>query len=190
MINDQITNKKVPAGTDTKLNIESLLAQYSKIPALLKAKKSWLCWKKRPKVNDPTRVDKIPYYASSGKTRSGQQGSVEDRQQLVAFDVAIQAMTIKGFDGIGIAMLQGNGFSALDFDHCIDEQGDIADWAMDLLDELPDTYVEKSPSGTGLRAFVPDLGIDKKNHEQGFEVFSYKGFVTVTGNVIFKGDLK
>jgi primase-polymerase (primpol)-like protein len=98
-------------------------------------------------------------------------------------------MIVRGFDGIGIAMLPGNGFSALDFDHCIDDQGDIADWAMELLDELPDTYVEKSPSGTGLRAFIPDLGIDKKNHEQGFEVFSYKGFVTVTGNVIFAGDL-
>jgi putative DNA primase/helicase len=180
---------KIPAPTGIELKIKNLQSQYSKLPSRLKDKKSWLVWRKRPKANDPTRFDKVPYYAASGRTRSGQQGTEDDRRQLVTFDVAIQAMVIKGFNGIGIAMLPGNGFSALDFDHCIDEQGDIADWAMDLLNELPDIYVERSPSKTGLRAFIPDIGIDKKNHQQGFEVFSHKGFVTVTGDCVFEGDL-
>jgi len=152
------------------------------IPSELQQLNRWLCWKKgATKPNG--KFDKVPYYAS-GEIRHGTQGSVADVEQLVTYTKAVEAQKQHDFDGVGLAML-GDGYIALDFDHCIvDEQ--IAPWVMEL---AGDTYAEISPSGKGIRAFYRGEYSDYKSHQVGVEVFCNKMFVTVTGSRINDNDI-
>jgi hypothetical protein len=108
------------------------------------------------------------------------QGRPEDRQQLTTFDAARAAAVRRGMDGIGFCPMPEWGITALDFDRCVTDGG----LHPDVERVVAGTYAEYSPSGIGVRAFVRgDLGNRKAHGEPfGFETFSSKGFVTVTGN--------
>lgn len=54
--------------------------------------------------------------------------------------------------GIGF-VLNGDGIVCLDLDGCIDSSGRIAQWAKDVLDRCPATWIELSVSGTGLHVW-------------------------------------
>ena len=92
------------------------------------------------------------------------------------------------------------GIGAIDIDHCIREDGSLNDIAASILAIFPGIYVEKSPSGTGLRAFfrvAPDYVFDKatyyiNNHKLGLEIYvpgATNRFVTVTGDVYREGSV-
>lgn len=153
-------------------------------PAPLAQLKGWLCWRFVEKPGK-TKPDKVPFYAGSGRPRSGQQGSALDRAQLTTFDVARAAAERHGFDGVGLAMLPDWGITALDFDGCVDDRGAVNPVVLGL---CSGTYSETSPSGTGVRAFVlGSLGSAKdlkRIDGFGFETFSDTGFVTLTGNAL------
>lgn len=56
--------------------------------------------------------------------------------------------------GVGLGfVLNGDGVICLDVDHCLDERGEVAPWAGRLLERMPSTYVEVSPSGDGLHVW-------------------------------------
>jgi len=129
-------------------------------------------------IDGEAKPRKVPYYAAGGK-RHGVQGRPEDRAALVTFEDAHQAAERRDFDGVGLAILPDFGITALDFDHCMVDGTPH----LDVERLVADTYAEVSPSGQGVRAFyVGNLG-NNKSHDGpfGFEVFSSKGFVTVTG---------
>ena len=145
----------------------------------------WLIWRYEASEGE-TKPRKVPYYAAGGK-RHGVQGRPEDRAALVTFEAAKAAAARRGFDGIGLALMPDFGITALDFDHCMIDGAPH----LDVERLVADTYAEYSPSGQGVRAFFRgDLG-DRKAHGEpfGFEVFSSKGFVTVTGQSLDITDL-
>jgi len=145
------------------------------VPNELRELEGWLLWRRGPARPDG-RFDKVPYYTPGGK-RCGTQGSPEDFAKLVTFDVALARLREGGYDGLGLAML-GQGIVGLDFDGCCDGAGIIAPWVRDL---CRDTYMEVSPSGTGVRAFYRGDLPDRKNHAAHLETFCRTGFLTVTG---------
>lgn len=150
------------------------------IPKALKDLPGWLLWKFEE--NGSSKPRKVPYYANGGR-RHGVQGRPEDRAQLVPFDVALAAQQKRGYSGVGFAPMPEFNVVALDFDNCIDPSGSIH---ADVSAVLGDSYAEFSPSGKGIRAiFKGQLG-DLKAHGEpfGFETFSTKGFVTITGDVL------
>ena len=138
----------------------------------------WLVWRFEYHEGEE-KPRKIPYY-TAGNKRHGKQGSTQDLQQLTTFDAARTAAARRGFDGVGFVPLPEWNICALDFDHCV-TNGKVHP---DLEAIVTGTYAEYSPSGTGVRAFVKgQYGNSKARGEPyGFEVFSSKGFVTVTGN--------
>jgi hypothetical protein len=156
-------------------------------PDVLRALPGWLCWRFEHHDGEP-KPRKVPYYAS-GARRHGVQGRPEDRQQLTTFDAARAAAVRRGFDGLGFAPMPEWGITALDFDKCIADGG----LHPDVERVVAGTYAEYSPSGVGVRAFMRgDLGNRKDNDPEkpfGFETFSSKGFVTVTGNRLELTDL-
>ena len=100
----------------------------------------------------------------------------------------------------GALVAVGNGIGAFDIDHCIREDGTLNDTAATVLSIFPSAYVEKSPSGQGLRGFfcVPeDYVFDKtiyyiNNRSKGLEVYmpgATNRFVTVTGDVYRTGEI-
>lgn len=149
-------------------------------PTALKELPAWLVWKFEP--NGEKKPRKVPYYARGGR-RHGVQGRPEDRAQLVTFDEALAQAQARGYSGVGFAPLAEFNVVALDFDNCVDAGGQLH---ADVGSVLGDSYAELSPSGKGVRAlFQGQLG-DLKAHGEpfGFEVFSTKGFVTITGDVL------
>lgn len=176
-------------GLTTCLRAE-LLNGISNIPTELKQCKAWLCWR-IPQINVETgKFGKIPIYPVSQGNRSGKQGTPEDLAQLGTFEQAIAAIRANpGLAGIGFAALPDFGIVALDADKCFEH--DIL--RPDVAQITAETYLECSPSGKGVRAFWRGMTSNSKNHENGIELFSTKGFVTVTGNSCFnlfslKGD--
>jgi hypothetical protein len=150
-------------------------------PDVLRALPGWVIW--RYETHDgEDKPRKVPFYVS-GARRHGVQGRPEDRQQLVTFDAARTAAIRRGFDGVGFCPMPEWGIVALDFDGAIIDGG----LHPEVERLVAGTYAEWSPSGQGVRAFMRgDLG-NRKDHQRipfGFETFSSKGFVTLTGNVL------
>ena len=143
----------------------------------------FLVWVRRRKKNNPTKFDKIPYYATNGYLRHGENGCPQDRAELVGFDNAVAAFRRGPYDGIGMALLADVTDWALDLDDCVDADGGLSALARRVVDS--GTYCESSPSGSGVRAlFAGKAGINAKNHKVGVEIFDSRGFVTVTGERI------
>jgi len=158
------------------------------IPADLKRHRAWLLWRFEQHAGEP-KPRKVPYYAS-GVVRHGKQGAPEDTSKLVSFDDALRRFEQGGYAGLGFAPLPELGITALDFDNCLKVDGSLPPEVADL---AASTYSEVSPSGKGVRVFVRgDFGNRKAAttaDSYGFETFSSRGFVTVTGDVLPVCDL-
>ena len=160
------------------------------IPQELKNNASFCVWKKEKRNGKPT---KVPY-----NPRTGQMAKTNDPSTFSDFNTAMKSFAMGGYDGIGYRVSEGIG--AIDIDHCIREDGSLNDVAASILGFFPDSYFEKSPSGTGLRGFFklsPDFVYDKtvyyiNNRKHGLEVYLpgvTNRFVTVTGDVYRQGSV-
>ena len=159
-------------------------------PAELRELQGWLMWRFEQDPDNPNgKPLKVPYYADGGK-RHGQQGGIDDRGRMTTFAAARAAAAKRGFTGVGLALMPEFGITALDFDNCVDAQGNVP---ADIEEITSQTYAEYSPSGKGIRAFVRGSYGNRKSptegNDYGFEVFTSNGFVTFTGNAMPYTDL-
>jgi hypothetical protein len=157
---------------------EVLTQHHGNIPEELKTLPAWVCWAVT-KIEPSGKFNKVPYYPN-GSVRRGEQGSSQDRKQLGTFAEAFAAFNRNPdrFAGVGLAMLPDWGLVAFDADRCINN-GRIR---QDVQAITGLTYCEISPSETGVRAFWRGTAGNGKNPDKGFELYSAKQFVTVTGN--------
>lgn len=160
------------------------------IPAELKTSCRFCVWKFEKRNGQKT---KMPYNPANGD-----RARINDLRTFADFKTTLVTYAMGGYDGIGIAV--GSGIGAFDIDHCIREDGTLNDTADTVLSIFPTAYVEKSPSGKGLRGFfhVPeDYVYDKtvyyiNNRSKGLEVYmpgATNRFVTVTGDVYRTGEI-
>ena len=87
-------------------------------------------------------------------------------------------------DGLGF-VLNGDGIVCIDLDHCFDGRPNAE--AQALIDSLPDTYIEVSPSGTGLHIWAyAALERGRRFNRNGLSVEIYPNgrYLTVTGQAI------
>lgn len=95
------------------------------------------------------------------------------------------------FRGLGIGLF--GDLVGVDIDNCVDGTGELSPLARDVV-ELLDSYVERSPSGTGLHILcrAPGFTFDParyytKNSGLGLEVYvagQTSRYLTVTGDVV------
>jgi primase-polymerase (primpol)-like protein len=88
--------------------------------------------------------------------------------------------------GVGMGfVLNGDGIACIDLDHCISD-GQLAQWAAEILALLPPTYAEVSPSGTGLHVWCyGTVGKGRKVRRADgacIELYDCGRYMTVTGN--------
>lgn len=177
-------SEPVPKPKSTRSVYQSEIEKI-KAPKDLAKLHQWLCWRfeKRPSESKPR---KMPYYAD-GARRFGKQGRPEELPRFVAFEEVRKAAISGHHNGVGIAMVEGCGYTVVDFDNCVDKQGTIHSV---VLAAVTGTYAEYSPSRKGIHAIVKGNLGNAKSHDQdgthgfGMELFSTKGFVTFTGNVL------
>ncbi len=120
---------------------------YPKFPEALKQSKGFVTWKGDVQYKQPYQ---------SGTTIPA---SYNNPDHLVTYETAIKnILQGKGYPHIGLA--PANGRVAFDIDSCRDPQtGVVKQWAIDFINLFPSTYIEVTPSLTGLRlwALVPSL---------------------------------
>ena len=163
--------------------MKSLIKKYEELPQYLKDKAKFCVWKQE------SGKGKVPYQVNGKKARANKINTFTDFKK--ALDV------VDRFDGLGIGIF--NKISAIDIDNCIDASGNYSDLAKDVMDIFKDSYIEKSPSGKGIRIIflIDEFSYDKSlyyinNQKLGLEVYvagSTNKYVTITGDVINQGDI-
>jgi primase-polymerase (primpol)-like protein len=122
-------------------------------PALapLRARLQWVIWRLTWRAGrwtkPPFRCDDPLRFASSA-----------DPSSWSLYETAVAAAATNG-DGISYVLTPDDPFAAVDIDHVRDPvTGTIEPWAQRLLDQASHSYVEISPSGTGLRIWGTATG--------------------------------
>lgn len=93
-------------------------------------------------------------------------------------------------DGLGF-VLNGDGIVCIDLDHCV-EDGQLTPQAQELLDSLPETYAEISPSGHGVHVWgFAKMDSGKRFTRNGLSVEIYPSgrFITMTGKALSRAPL-
>lgn len=82
--------------------------------------------------------------------------------------------------GVGFVLSSDDRIVCVDLDGCLDSRGRLHAWAIPVLESVPATYVEVSPSGTGLHIW--GFGdVTKGRRTKGIEVYGSGRYITVTG---------
>ena len=160
---------------------------YNDIPKIIKDTQGFCVWKYETRDGD---ITKVPYNPATGY-----RAKVNKPRTFVTFAEAITALP--QYDGIGIRV-SGDVF-AIDVDHCFNDDGELSPFARAIVNMFSGAYMEKSPSGHGLRIVcsAPSFSFDTKqyyinNRKIGLEVYienATNHFVTLTGNVYRAGDV-
>lgn len=144
------------------------------IPEELMARPQWVVWHA---VGE--KPNKVPYSA-----RSGLKASSTDLMTWSTFEETVEAYENGEYAGLGFVFCSGDPYTGVDLDRCVDENGEIAGWALEIARYL-DSYTELSATGTGLHIIV--RGDVPNRRKGGLEVYSSKRFFTVTGHIVEVG---
>ena len=138
----------------------------------------WMCWRYVPDPNGG-KDKKVPY-----SPLTGGKAYVNRPWTWVSFDEAVQGKQKYGYDGIGFVFTTEIGIVAIDIDDCISAGGELNDLAKDILSKAPKTFIEKSPTGTGLHMLVHGKlsGAGRRNNDIGLEVYATSRYFTMSGD--------
>ena len=146
-------------------------------PEELRNLPQWIGWKRVPSRTRPGKTDKIPV-----DPHSGDNASTTNPATWGTFDEAVAAAKRYELAGVGFVFTENDPYTGVDLDHCIDEAGEAAPWALAYIGRL-DSYTELSQSKTGLhvivRATLPPGGRKKGP----IEMYDSGRFFVVTGDV-------
>lgn len=144
--------------------------QYANVPEQLKAFPRWVTYKIEHKDG---RKTKIPYNPNTGERAKAGQPRTWGR-----FEEAVSALNTGKYDGIGFEFHK-DGFVGIDFDNCI-ENGVLNEWVSSWVARF-NSYVEYSPSGTGVHIICEGELPGKAIKRPEAEMYDCGRFFTVTG---------
>lgn len=110
-------------------------------PPDLTERDQWVAWRR---INGK----KVPYQVN------GTPASVSDPRTWTTYENVCKAKQAGSYDGIAFILTRNDPFVMLDFDDCLDRSGKVKGWADSFVYALAETYIEVSPGGRGLKAFV------------------------------------
>ncbi len=155
----------------------------SNIPTELALERCWIAYKLMP-PDEKGKINKIPLNPTSNPNdpTSVNYNSPEVWMSLKGVLTFVNA-TKNPAVGVGFFFDTTTPYVGIDFDHCLNEQGDILDdrvthWVKEL-----DSYTEVSVSGTGLHVIV------KAEHPKGIrrawaEIYPHGRFFAITGDTL------
>lgn len=157
------------------------------VPDQLKALPQWILW--RLEWIDG-RWTKTPYQAEPALRRREIKAKTNDPDTWTDFETVMTALTMprkEPYTGIGFCLIPDGGLCVIDFDDAI-QDGELTLEAQTILGLFPPTFVEISPSGTGLHVWVKGRKPGKRSRKKldGIELEIYDGtsgrYLTVTGH--------
>lgn len=157
------------------------------IPTALRTRTQWVLWRYELRGE---RWTKVPYRAAE----PWREASSTDSATWAAFPIALS--NVSRAHGIGFVFSGADSFIGVDFDHCLTDSMSLELWAFDWVVRLRPCYVEVSPSGWGLKAFVSGKPLPPKGKSAGrkrgglgpeghgaIELYDRGRYFTVTGDV-------
>jgi hypothetical protein len=115
--------------------------------APLIARSQWSVWRWEQRENGTWH--KPPFQTRDPSQHANQ----DDPSTWSTFEEALEVVNAGQADGVTYMLGESDGLGAIDVDHCRDpDTGAIAPWAQYLLDRSQ-SYVEVTPSGTGIRVW-------------------------------------
>ena len=158
---------------------------YNNIPPELQARRQWVLWGVGKNLD--AKAVKIPRQA---KNPTGPNASSTNPQTWASFQEAHAWYQIGDARGIGYEITPADGLVAVDFDHCLDADGNLLPPFDEWKKALPG-YWELSQSGTGLHGFVRGTlpagcsnkrRIDPQNaDEREVELYIQERYLALTG---------
>jgi primase-polymerase (primpol)-like protein len=154
-----------------------LLPHIDGIPAELKDRPQWVCWRLEWRKKEWTKPPINP--------RTGHYASHSDLTTWTPFADALAYYRGGKCDGLGFVFCTADPFCGIDLDNCRDPQtGMVAVWARAIVAEI-DSYCEVSPSGTGLkiiaRGKLPGPGRRAALETGEVELYGELRYFTITG---------
>jgi putative DNA primase/helicase len=133
----------------------------------------WLCWRREEREGKPTRV---PYSPATG-----QRASSTKPETWTGYQEALRACKEQGYGGIGFVFTPEDDLCGVDLDGCLNpETGEVEGWAQEIIEEL-NSYIEVSPSGTGVHILIRGKLPKSRNRKGRFEAYDRGRYFTVTG---------
>lgn len=148
-------------------------------PECMKNRPKWVLWRL---VEQDGKTKKLPHRID------GKWASSTNPDTWTDYQTAVKALEDSHgyFDGIGY-MMDGTEIF-VDLDHCTDGHR-LSAFADNVLERFNDTFVERSQSGTGLHIFcMGKIAAAIKTKKA--EMYCEKRFCALTGNAIFRNELK
>jgi hypothetical protein len=144
------------------------------IPMEMQTRPQWVVWRYEW---CGTRWTKVPYIPGTNQRAASNRPS-----SWRSFREAVACYRERPdyFDGISYAFSAGDPYVGGDFDHCLDAQGALSDFARSF---LPLTYAEVSPSGQGLK-FIARASLVSGRKTARAELYASGRFFTFTGRVL------
>jgi putative DNA primase/helicase len=155
------------------------------IPAELRARRQWVCWRSEERDGRPTKVPVDPH--------TGRRARSNDPTTWGAYSAACQARERFRCDGLGFVFAAEDPYVGIDLDHCRDpENGKLEPAARGLIEQFA-TYTEISVSGRGVhmiaRGQLP-AGVRHRGQFEGLEVEIYERgrYFVMTARQLMSGD--
>ena len=133
--------------------------------------RQWVCWRSEQRNGKSTKIPISPL--------TGRRASSTAPDTWGSYSEAVAAYEERGYDGIGFTFTEADDFVGVDLDRCLNEAGDLEDWAQEIVDEL-DSYTEISPSGTGVHILLRATLLEGRNRKGRFEVYDKARFFSYT----------
>ena len=167
-------------------NLQSVNKCDAGIPEELKVLKGWCAYKVYIDKEKGTRkkfvidCNKVPK-ADGSLTWA----KCNDSSTWTDYNTALTFAKKNNCLGLSLVLTPEMGYSCIDLDHVIDENGKMSEAAWTITELSKDTYIEKSSSGKGLHIFFKGNkkldGYRNRNDEKGIEVYDDKKFISMTG---------
>ena len=160
------------------MSFDQIKANQTPFPENLTTLPQWICWRLEP---DPKggKDRKVPYDPATS-----QRASSTNPKTWHTFEEARAACGQYMYTGLGFVFTTESGIVGIDIDHCRDAAtSSLNETATTILQRLPGTYAEISPSGTGIHLFLYGAmpGKGNKNTESGVEMYAHSRYFTMTG---------
>jgi putative DNA primase/helicase len=160
------------------------VSDYAAIPGALRDRPQWICWAEQERNGKRTKIPK----RSDGRGNA----KANDMATWGSFEDAVDAASDREHWGIGFVFSDADPYVGIDLDSCLTD-GRPREWLREIGTEAftNETYIETSPSGTGLHVILKDSQIpdwwanvdrDTENGHEGVEVYDSGRYFTFTGD--------
>ena len=154
-------------------------------PKELTELKQWVCWRLVPDGNGG-KDKKMPFNPITGKAAASNKPDT-----WTDYATAADALERYGYTGLGFMFSKDDGLVGVDIDNCYDPKTKTFNEIAKAIIARQPTYMEFSPSGTGIHLFYKGKmpGVGNKNTKTGVEMYEHTRYFTMTGKKITGPDI-